>query len=403
MADEKSANKSKANKYINDSKRVVREESSLAATLTLYLVVAVVLFGLIWAYFANVEEVTRGQGKVIASSRLQNIEHLEGGIVKKINVEEGQKVKAGDVLIVLDETRFVSEHAENLTKVAVYDAEIARLQAEAVGAEKMIFPKGFEQKHSMLVKQAEQQFNADKDSLASSLAIIHKSYQLLDRELKIIKPLVQQGVMSKIDQIRLERQLNDLKGQAHEKSEKVRTDAQSQLSKIKSERRVLIERLATSRDRINRSKIRSPVDGIINKLYVSTIGEVVAPGSKVIDLVPVGGQLSILAYMKPADIGFIHPGQKAMIKVSAYDFSIYGGLQAEVKTIGADSITDQKGNSFYEVVLEAKNNYIKGRGKNLVIIPGMTVTVDIITGEKTVMDYILKPFVKAKYTALRER
>lgn len=403
MGDKKQVGKSDSNKYVIDSKRVVKEGSSLAATLTLYLLVVVITFGLVWAYYANVEEVTRGEGKVIASSRLQVIEHLEGGIVKDIKVEEGQRVKAGDVLIELDETRFSSEHSENITKVAVYDAEIARLKAEAIGADKVSFPPGFEGRHPMLAKQAIQQFTADKQSLESSLAIINKSYQLLDSELKIIKPLVRQGVMSKIDQIRLERQLNELKGQLHEKSEKVRSDAQSTMNKVKSERRVLLERLSTTQDRINRSKIKSPVDGIVNKLYISTIGEVVQAGSKVIDVVPVGGQLSILAYVKPADIGFINPGQKATIKVSAFDFSIYGGLKASVKTIGADSITDQKGNSFYEVVLEAKNNFIEGRGKRLVIIPGMTVTVDIITGEKTVMDYILKPFFKAKYTALRER
>lgn len=395
---------SRPNDYIQSSRRGVKEQSVVVAKLVVYLLVLVVVFAIVWAYFAPIEEYTMGDGKVIASSEMQVVEHLEGGIVKSINVKEGDRVEAGEVLVVLDNARFKADHAENLTKIAVYDAEIARLEAEAKGGQVIEFPESFEKEHPKLAKEARDHFKSNVQALAGSIGILERSQTLMAKELHIIKPLAKQGVMSDIDLIRLERQLNELEGQILEKKEKARADAQSQLNKILSERSVLQERVKSSLDRMTRTTIRSPVKGIVNQVYVSTIGEVVQSGSKVLEIVPLDDKLTIQAYIKPSNIGFIHPGQDALVKVSAYDFSIYGGLKAKVTTISADSITDQAGASFYEVKLKTdKNSFKDAKGKKLEIIPGMTVTVNVITGKKTVMDYILKPFYKAKFSALRER
>lgn len=389
--------------YIRDSKIALNEQASKWAVLSIYLLIAVIVFAIAWAYFAKVEEVTVGEGKVIASSELQVVEHLEGGIVKVIKVDEGDKVKAGQVLVVLDNTRFQAEHKETLAKIAVYDAEIARLKAEVSDSDQLEFTPEFKKNFPLLAAQAVETFKSDKSALDGSIGILEKSQKLMRRELGIIKPLVHQGVMSHIDMIRLERQLNEIDGQILEKKEKFKTDAGSQLNKIKSERSVLLERLTSSKDRMDRTYVKSPVDGVVHQTYVSTVGEVVQAGSKILDIVPSDDRLTIQAYIKPADIGFIYPGQKAVIKVSAYDFSIYGGLDAKVKNISADAITDQSGASFYEVKLETDKIDLGKNGKKLEIISGMTVTVNIITGKKTVMDYIMKPILKARNTALRER
>lgn len=390
--------------YRADSKREISEQYSKVAVVSVYLLMLVIAFALAWAYFAKVEEVTKGDGKIVASSELQVIEHLEGGIIKSIPVKEGQRVHVGEVLIELDDTRFKSEYNETLAKVAIYDAEIARLTAEAMGADHVTFDEAFEKKNPELVKQTLEYFNTNQRALGATIDILTKSYKLMQKEHEIIQPLVKEGVMANIDLIRLERQLNELDGQILEKKEKARSDAQSQLNKIKSERAVLLERLGASKDRMERTVIKSPVDGVVQQLFVSTIGEVVQPGSKILDLVPIEDTLTVQAYIKPSDIGFIHPGQRAIVKISAYDYSIYGGLNAEVKTISADAITDQRGSSFYEVKLETvKDAFVDKKGKSLEIIPGMTVTVNIITGKKSVMDYLMKPFLKARYNALRER
>jgi len=390
--------------YIADSEEVVASESPKFAYLAIILMVAVVLFGIVWAGFSNIEEVTNAEGKIIVSSELQVVQHLEGGIVDKIYVKEGQKVKKGQLLIKLDKTRSSAEHREGLAKLNVLKAEMIRLSAEAMGKSKLVFDEDFLVKNQNLVEHTVQLFESNTKSLVNALAVLDKSYSLMQEELDIIKPLAESGVMSDIDLIRLERQLNALGGQILEKKESVKQSARDSLNKIKAEYSMLNERLKGTGDRMDRTNIYSPVDGIVNQLYVSTVREVIQPGEKIIDIVPSGEQLTIQAYVRPVDIGFIHPGQHTIIKISAYDYSIYGGLDGKVVSISPDSITDESGQSFYEAKIKADSNSVMGKdGKPMHIIPGMTVTVSIVTGKKTILNYLLKPFYKARHVALRER
>lgn len=389
--------------YAADSELAAAKESTRSATLALYLILAVVVFGSVWAYYAEIDEATIAEGKVVPSSSLQVVQNLEGGIVKEIIVKEGDRVKQGQVLIELNKKRFAAQHQERLAKKAVLEAEIIRLSAEAVGAKSIEFEAEFERKHPSIVSQTKAQFETDMQALEESLDILQKSYDLMKRELEIVRPLAKQGVMSDVEKIRLERQLATIEGQLVEKRDKARVDAQDQLNKVKAEYAVLREQLLGTQDRLDRATIRSPVDGIVSQIYVSSIGQVVSPGENIAEVVPLDDQLTIQSYIRPIDIGFIHPGQQVMVKVSAYDATVYGGLQGEVTHISADAITDEKGMSYFETKIKTDRNYVEKGDKKYQIIPGMTVVVHVLTGKKTVMNYIMKPFTKARQEALKER
>ncbi len=390
--------------YIADSQDTVYRHVPKKAANALYLLLAVILVSFVWAYFAKLNVATNANGKIIATGHLQEVQHLEGGIVKRIDIKDGDRVKAGQVLVELDNTRFASEYKEGLTKLAVLKADIIRLTAKVDGKDKLEFDPEFEKSYPEQVEEAKKFFIRDKEAFATNIALLDKQYQLLKKELNIMTPLSKQGVVSNVELLRLQRQAFSLQ-QAIEDKKNVETDqAREQLNKAQGDYSVLEASIAESKDRMERSVIKSPTNGIVNQIYVSTVGEVVKPGETVCEIVPVDDELTVQAYVRPSDIGFISVGQKAMVKVSAYDYSIYGGLDAIVQTIGADAIKDKQDNSFYEVKLRTNKSFLKGKdNKKLTLIPGMTVTVSILTGEKTVLSYILKPFTKARETALQER
>lgn len=390
--------------YIADSREVIANERPRFAYFVSIVIVMIIVFGAIWAYHSNLEIVTNADGKIDVSAQVQVIENLEGGIVKKINVREGQVVKKGELLIELDKTRFASENEESLAKLKVLEAEKVRLTAEANGESTINFSEQFTKENPKLVEDTTRLFKSNTQALSETLAILNKNYNLMQKEINIIRPLAKSGVMSDVDLIRLERQANDLSSQILEKKEVVRQSARDGLNKVNAEYVMLKERIIGSKDRVNRTDIYSPVDGKVNQVFVSTIGEVVQPGHKILDIVPLDDKLVIKANLRPADVGFVHVGQTALVKVSAYDFSIYGGLPGVVKEISPDAIVDDKGMPFYVVKLHTEKNSLNGKdGESLAIKPGMTVTASIITGHKSIMDYILKPFYKAKYNAMRER
>jgi len=389
--------------YVKDSKAAVLTDTPRYAWLALYLMIAVLFFAIVWAYFAKIDLVTSGEGRIIPSAQLQVVQNLEGGIVAKIYVKEGQLVEKGQLVVKLDDTRFASTYKENLAKMAVLKAEIIRLTAESHGKEAVIFPAELKKKRPDIVASETKLFNARKQILQEELALLRDSMALTHKKLKIVTPLVKQGVMSQIDGIQLERELNAIQNQILEKKNKARKEAEQQLNRIKSEKAVLVETLKGSYDRLFRTSILSPVKGVVNNIYVSTIGEVVSPGGKMMDIVPFDKSLTVEANIKPADIGFIVPGQKAIIKVSAYNFTTYGGIDAKVKNISADTVVNEKGDRFYEVKLQTDVNYLAARDKKLEIIPGMTVTVDVMTGKRSILNFLLKPFLRGKEKALRER
>jgi adhesin transport system membrane fusion protein len=399
----------------------------------------------VWASFANIGETTVGDGKVIPSSQIQVIQNLEGGIVSEIRIKVGDIVSKGQVLMLIDDTRYASSFQENKTKNDALSAKIARLTAEVSGRPIELSPKLRQENPDLvdremsLYRQRQSEFNANTSVFTQQidqrsrelqekrgrLVQINTSLEFLDKELAMSRPLVKQGAMSEVELLRLERQANDLKGEldstrisiprlesavteARQKLEsyvaKFRADALAELNQVRAEQEGIAATGVALKDRVERAVVRSPVSGTIKSVKVTTIGGVVQPGSELLEIVPLEDSLLVEARVKPRDIAFLRPGQDALVKITAYDFSIYGGFPAKLEHISADSITDEKKNeSYYLVQVRTTSNVPAGRHAPLAIIPGMTATVHIQTGEKTFLHYLLKPILKTKEMAFRER
>ncbi|WP_457589610.1 HlyD family type I secretion periplasmic adaptor subunit, partial [Legionella pneumophila] len=360
-------------------------------TSLLFFIVAI-----IWANYAILDEVTTGQGKVIPSSEVQVIQNLEGGIIQNIFVKEGQIVKKDQILMQIDNTRFMASYAEAEKKIDALEIEIIRLNAE-ISDTKPVFPDKFIKTYPHLVQDQLSLY----ESRMRELNQLKKSLELAQKELDLTRPLLKGGSVSEVEVIRLERSVSEIKGNI----EKFKSEELDKLNKARTELFALIEANKADKDRLTRTTVRSPVYGIVKQIKTTTIGGVVQPGSDLLEIVPLDDTLLIEAKIRPSDIGFIHPGQKAMVKITAYDFSIYGGLEGVVEHISADTIidekTDKKEESYYIVKVRTDKNYLGTEKKPLPIIPGMQATVDILTGQKSVLQYLLKPIIKAKQSALR--
>ena len=412
--------------------------------ILLLLIAAFIGIALWWASAAEIDEVTRGQGKVVPSSKVQIIQNLEGGILADVLVSEGQMVEKGDVLLKIDDTRFSSSFRESELTYWELVARTSRLSAESEGKplelpdELMINQpelaaeeRGLYQSRQLqlqstidvLKRQAEQrrQELVEKQARQQQLS---RSFELSNQELQMSEPLLAAGVMSEVEILRLKRTVNDLKGEMesnrlaiprirssidevqqkiNEAVTRFESEAARELSEVRAEMARTEESVSALKDRVTRTNVRSPIKGTIKRLMINTIGGVIQPGMDLVEIVPLEDNLVIEAQIRPADIAFLRPGQEAIIKFTAYDFSIYGGLEANLVRISADTITNDEDESFYLIYLRTEQNFIKSSMGELGIIPGMTVTVDILTGEKTVLDYLLKPILKAKNEALRER
>ncbi len=399
---------------------------------------------LAWASWATLDIVTRGNGKVIPSRQVQVVQHLEGGIVSEILTAEGDTVEKGQVLMRIDNVRAASDYREKKSRYLAVLAAIARLEAEIretaiqfpeevlreardiAESERALFRSRQEKLDSQLsiLRQQVQQREQELKELKSRLSQVRESYRLAKEELDFTAPLAKQRLVSKTELLRLKRQVNDLKGELEqtrlsiERAESAvrearqriaeavsqfRSDALRELSNLKSELAGLREVVEAGADRVRRTEVRSPVKGIVKKLHVNTIGGVVAPGQDLVEIVPLEDTLLVEAHIRPSDIAFLHPGQKAKVKITAYDYSIYGGLEGEVEHISADTITDERGNSYFLIRVRTDRNHLGSDDKPLPIIPGMTAEVDILTGHKTVLEYLLKPLIKARERALTER
>lgn len=356
-----------------------------------------VVIAILWAHFAILDEVTVGEGKVIPSSEVQIIQNLEGGIIKNIYVQEGQIVKKNQVLMQIDNTRFMSSYSEAEKKMDSLELEIIRINAE-MNKVSPVFPEDLKQSHPNLVTNQQSLY----ESRMKELSQLQIALELAEKELNMTKPLLKNGSVSEVEVIRLDRSVNEIKGNIN----KFTSDELDKLNKARGELSSLMEANKADKDRLMRTTVRSPVYGIIKQIKTTTIGGVVQPGIDIIEVVPLDDTLLIEAKVRPSDIGFIHPGQKAMVKLTAYDFSIYGGLEGVVEQISADTIideTDKKNESFYVIRVRTDKNHLGTDEKPLPIIPGMLATVDILTGKKSVLGYLLKPILKAKQSALRER
>lgn len=370
-------------------------DSNKKSHVALWICFSFFLIAFIWAYFAAIDEVTVAQGKVVPSKQIQLIQNLEGGIVSQILVQQGQSVEKGDILAQLDNTRFSSDFNVAKKKEMALKIKIARLSAQA-GKKPLTLPSDLMKADPELAASEISQYQ----NQMKQIEVLKTRQGLIEKELSMTAPLVKEGAVSKVELLRLQQSINEINTQILT-NENATLD---ELNKSNGELASLQQDMLGSQDRLTRTTVRSPVKGIINEIYVTTVGGIIKPGDNLMDIVPLDDSLLIEAKVRPADIGFLHIGEKATVKMTAYDFSIYGGLTGKLEHISADTIKDEKGENYYEIWVRTKQNYLRAKdGKPLYIIPGMTASVDILTGKKTVLDYILKPIIKAKQSALRER
>lgn len=420
----------------------IAEETPKGARILVWASAAAIFVLLVWANFAVLDEVTRGEGKVIPSRQVQVLQSLDGGIVSEILVKEGQSVKIGDLLLKVDPTRMVSSLRENRSQYLALLAKSARLKALADGA-RFMPPEAVTAEAPEIAEQERALYESRRAELDATLGVARQqssqrsqelisvrarreqasqSFNLTARELEMTRPLARSGAVSDVELLRLERDVARYRGErdsassdiprlesaiteANRKVQEVelsfRNTARSELSETNAKLSGLSEGSAALQDRVDQTEIRSPVNGTVKQLKVNTVGGVVQPGKDLIEVVPSDDALVLEARVLPRDIAFLSPGQKALVKFTAYDFAIYGGLEATVENISADTVVDEKGNAFFIVRVRTLSTNIGP--KHLPIIPGMVAEVDVLTGKKSVLTYLLKPILRAKATAMTER
>ncbi len=379
------------------------ENAVLRATRVVWLCAVMLGCFLLWAAWFEVVEVSNGTGKVIPSSREQVIQSLEGGIVTQMNVSEGTLVERGQILAQLDPIKTQSNVGESEAKYRAALASVSRLQAEASG-EPLRFPPALDA-WPELIRAETELYNTRQRGLRETLAGIQDSLKLVRSELAITENLAKIGASSRVEVIRLNRQRSELELKATEARSDYLVEARQDLAKASAEADSLAEVVRGRADSLSRLTLRSPVRGIVKGIEVSTIGGVIPPNGQLMQIVPQDEQLLIETRIAPRDIAFIHPEQEAKVKITAYDYSIYGSLDGKVVTISPDTIQDEAKPEvfYYRVFIRTDSDVLKNKaGKSFAIVPGMVATVDIRTGEKTVLDYLIKPLNRAK-EALRER
>ncbi|GGF91644.1 HlyD family type I secretion periplasmic adaptor subunit [Rhizobium wenxiniae] len=380
------------------------DEVRLSKAKTVVWVMALlIVVGLVWSYFAILDEVSTGDGKVVPISKEQVIQSLEGGIVSKLMVQENQVVERGQLIAQFDPTITESGVGESAATYRAALASSARLTAE-VNQTPLTFPDELTD-YPELIASETRLYEARQHNLKETLQWIDESLALSRQELAVNEDLSKMGAASSVEIIRLKRERAELELKKVETSTQYVVEAREQLAKANAEVSSLISVIKGRSDSLARLTLRSPVRGIVKNIEVSTIGGVVPPNGKLMDIIPLGDQLMIEARILPRDIAFIHPDQRATVKITAYDYAIYGGLEGKVITISPDTIQDEVDPEiyYYRVFVKTEKDALENHlGKTFPISPGMVATVDIHTGQKSVMDYLLKPFNKAK-EAMRER
>ncbi|MDI1251551.1 HlyD family type I secretion periplasmic adaptor subunit [Thermomonas sp.] len=424
-----------------DADRAMLAQEPLRARMLVNSLGVVFILAVLWAGLSEVDEITKGEGKVIPSRQLQVLQSLDGGIVSEILVQEGQVVEPGQVLVNIDTTRFDSSVKENRVQYLALLAKAARLRALAEGVAFVPPPEAVAEAPKTVGEEL-RSYEASTSTLNAQLAIARqqlaqrqqelvevrakreqasRAYELTARELGYTKPLLKDGAVSEVELLRLERetgrflgeremasaQISKTQSAIEEASRKIQEITLNFQSEARKELSDTLAKLNVSSaggvglaDKVDKSSLRSPVKGTVKRLLVNTVGGVVQPGRDIIEIVPLEENLLLEAKVLPKDIAFLRPGDRALVKFTAYDFSIYGGLEAKLEFIGADSVTDERGNTFYTVRVRTEKSKL---GEGLPIIPGMVAEVDIITGQKSILSYLLKPVLKAKQAAFTER
>lgn len=430
--------------------------------LTIWAMAALLFCFLVWAYFSALQQVTKGTGKIIPSTQIQIIQSLDGGVLQKLFVQEGMQVLKDQPIARIDDTRFRSDFAEQKQEVDSLRANIIRLRAELssilignneqwerqieINKKVPIYPEDLKNNAPLMVTRQQEAYSERLDNLINQLAIqgqkiqqreqevaeldskidtLTISYRIATKELDLTKPLAEKNIVSKIELYKLERSVNELKGElsavrlltpklksAQQESilnrrETIlayRAESRAELNELQNNLSRINESQVGAQDKVTKALIISPVVGTIKTVHINTLGGVVKPGETIVEIVPTEDKLMVEAKIKPRDIGFIYPGLPAVVKITAYDFARYGGLTGKVEHISADTTQDEEGNSFYLIRVRTDASSIKNsKGEEMPIIPGMLTEVDVITGKRTILEYILNPLLRAKEAALRER
>ena len=405
---------------------------------------ALVISALSWAALAEVEEMTRGEGKVIPASRVQVVQNLEGGIVRRIATREGAMVRENDVILQIDSTGFGSSMEERREKMLGLKAVVARLTAQAEG-KALEFPDEVALQRPQLMHEQSQLYQHRVSEIAAALsgldlqvaqrrqeieeikaktANLARALEIAREEYALTEPLVHRGAAARIELIRLDARINETAGQLEgaklalpriksalaesqsrrkEKELNERAELRGQLSEARVQLASLEQTLKADYDRVDRTEVRAPVTGLVKTLHVTTIGQVVKPGVDIVEIIPTGDSLLIETRIRPQDIAFLRPDLEAIVRLTAYDYTLYGSLKAKVEHIGADTVTNERGETFYMVRARTDRATLEKDGRSLPIIPGMVANVDILTGKKTVLAYLAKPITRMRSEALRER
>lgn len=410
----------------------------------LFFIAVTVAVIVAWAWWAELEEVTSGTGQVIPASKVKVVQNLEGGIVSDILTKDGAQVKAGEVLLRIDPTGFGARLNESVGRQAGMRVTLTRLRAESDGTEPK-FADELIEKWPALVKRELTLFQTRREGLEASLSalnelvlqrsqeikelnnqirVVGRSLALAREELDLMRPAVQDGIVSRVELFRTQTRVNDLDGQVssaklsiprlratlaeaqqrmEERNKQFRSEALLERNKIEVELSAMTETIGAEQDRVARTEVRSPVDGFVKEVKVTTIGQVVQPGLDLVEIVPLDDSLLIEAQVRPADIAFLRPGQPAVVKLTAYDFTLYGTLEGELERISVDTIEDEQGERFYKILVRTRRNFLGEEAAGNAILPGMVAQVDVITGKKTVLQYVASPLLRVQGQALRER
>ncbi len=431
--------------FMNSLSAAMSEQTPKKTRIVIYFWFVVVVLFILWASLTQIDEITRGSGEVVPSGKNQMVQNLEGGIVKEIFVRIGDIVKKGDPLLKIDNRKSESQKSATRVQVLELQAKMMRLEAEFQG-KKFNVNSSMEQMIPLLVnnerdlyesrqrqhlaginvlEDQKRQKSEELTEIKQRILHLKESENLINQEVAMMKPMVAQGVKSKIAFMQLQREENTITQELHsaqlsiprieasisevenkiiEAQSDFRNKAKQELNEVTAEAMRAEESFDALDDQAERTLVQSPIRGVIQELFINTVGGVVQPGDDLVEIVPTDEDaLLIEVKINPSDIAFIYPGQEAIVKVSAYDFAIYGSLKGKVVHISADTIQDKKENTFYTIHIKTNKNYLGTDKKPLKIIPGMTVNVDIMTGKKSVMDYILKPILKAKQYTFTER
>ncbi|EEX94414.1 HlyD family secretion protein [Vibrio orientalis CIP 102891 = ATCC 33934] len=448
--------------YVDDKTAALLLNTPNSARIMLWVMVLFFILAGVWASWAEIDKVTVGQGKVVPSSQIQVVQNLEGGLVKEILVREGQNVTKGQQLLLIDDTRFRSDYREREQQVANLTASVLQLSASLTSVEinedfdetnwhdnvklnfnKLAFPPVLDEQQPNLVARQRAEYRQDLNKLRNQISLIDQQvkqkqqdlveikarvrnlrdgYNFAKKELEITRPLAEEGIVPRIELLKLQRQVNDTRRELTsselkrpvlesaireamlsriDTAQKFRSEQQEKLNQAQDKLSSLTESTVGLEDRVNRTIVTSPVTGTVKTLNVNTVGGVIQPGMDIVEIVPSEDTLLVEAKIAPQDIAFLRPDLQTIVKFSAYDFTKYGGLEGTLEHISADTTTDEEGNSFYLVRVRTKETSLD-KDNSLPIIPGMTASVDIITGKRTILEYLLKPILSAQNNALKE-